>query len=38
VQAIPTTYLIDEQGYLVSMATGALSEEALQHGIDLLTK
>lgn len=38
VQAIPATYLIDDQGYLVSMATGALSEEALRYGIDLLTK
>ena len=38
VSSIPTTYFIDEEGYLITGATGSLSEEMLQYGIDMLTK
>ena len=36
VNAVPVTYLIDAEGYLVGWGQGALSGEALQGGIDLL--
>lgn len=38
VSSIPSTYFIDEEGYLIAGATGSLSEEMLQQGIDLLKK
>jgi len=36
VNAVPVTYLIDGEGYLVGWGQGALSGEALQGGIDML--
>ena len=36
VYSLPTTYFIDEEGYLVAQATGAISAETLQHGIDMI--
>ena len=38
VNAIPATYFLDENGYLVTSARGALNKERLQQGIDLLIK
>ncbi|MBE6887410.1 MAG: TlpA family protein disulfide reductase [Ruminococcaceae bacterium] len=35
---LPTTYFIDADGYLVTYATSALSEEVLQTGIDMIYK
>ena len=34
--SIPTTYLIDAEGYAVARGVGALSAEALQQGIDMI--
>lgn len=34
--SIPATFFIDENGYLVANATGALSESNLQKGIDMI--
>lgn len=36
VYSLPTTYFIDEEGYLVAQATGAISADTLQHGIDMI--
>lgn len=36
VYSLPTTYFIDEEGYLVAQATGAISADTLQKGIDLI--
>lgn len=36
VQALPTTYFIDTEGYAVAQATGAISGDTLQRGIDLI--
>ena len=36
VYSLPTTYFIDEEGYLVAQATGAISGDTLQHGIDMI--
>jgi len=36
VYSLPTTYFIDGQGNLIARATGAIDEETLQRGIDLL--
>lgn len=36
VNSLPTTYLIDAQGYLVAHAIGAISADTLQHGIDMI--
>ena len=36
VQAIPTTYFIDDAGELVAWGQGALQAESLQKGVDLL--
>lgn len=38
VQAVPVTYFIDAEGYLLAYAQGALSEDMLQQGMDLLLK
>ncbi len=38
VTAIPATYFLDENGYLVTAARGALNAETLQQGIGLLLK
>ena len=38
VQAVPVTYFIDAEGNLVAYAQGALSEDMLQQGVDLLMK
>lgn len=37
VSSIPTTYFIDAEGNLVAYGRGALSAEALQQGIDMIT-
>lgn len=36
VQSIPKTYFIDKEGYLVAGAQGAIDEEALRRGIDMI--
>ena len=36
VQAVPVTYFIDTQGNLLAYAQGALNEDMLQQGMDLL--
>jgi len=38
VYSLPTTYFIDAQGYLVAQATGAISGDTLQRGIDMITE
>ena len=37
VYSLPTTYFIDEEGYTIARATGAISGETLQRGIDMIT-
>ena len=36
VYSLPTTYFIDEEGHLVAQATGAISADTLQRGIDMI--
>ena len=36
VYSLPTTYFIDAEGYLIAQATGAISEDTLQKGIDMI--
>ena len=36
VYSLPTTYFIDEEGHLVAQATGAISADTLQKGIDMI--
>ena len=36
VYSLPTTYFIDEEGYLVAQATGAISSDTLQKAIDMI--
>ncbi|MBR2722494.1 MAG: TlpA family protein disulfide reductase [Clostridia bacterium] len=36
VYSLPTTYFIDAEGYLIAQATGAISVETLQRGIDMI--
>ena len=36
VYSLPTTYFIDVEGYTVARATGAISGETLQRGIDMI--
>ena len=36
VYSLPTTYFIDEEGHLVAQATGAISSDTLQRGIDMI--
>ena len=36
VYSLPTTYFIDAEGYLVAQATGAISADTLQKGIDMI--
>ena len=36
VYSLPTTYFIDEEGYLVAQATGAISADLLRRGIDMI--
>ena len=36
VYSLPTTYFIDAEGYLIAQATGAISADTLQRGIDLI--
>ena len=36
VYSLPTTYFIDEEGHLVAQATGAISSDTLQKGIDMI--
>ena len=36
VYSLPTTYFIDAEGYLVAQATGAISADSLQRGIDMI--
>lgn len=38
VASVPVTYFIDAEGYFVAWGQGALSEEMLQQGIDMLLK
>lgn len=33
---LPTTYFIDEQGYLVAQGRGALNRETLEKGIGMI--
>ncbi|MDO4739419.1 MAG: TlpA disulfide reductase family protein [Eubacteriales bacterium] len=37
VYSIPSTYFIDADGHLIAQASGALSADALQQGIDMIT-
>ena len=36
--ALPTTYFIDAEGYVVAQARGAIDKETLQRGIDMITE
>ena len=36
VQAVPVTYFVSAEGYLMAYAQGALNEDMLQQGMDLL--
>ena len=36
VQSIPTTYFIDDEGYAITYAVGAISGDMLRQGIDLI--
>lgn len=36
IRSIPTTFFIDAEGYAIAQATGAISGETLQKGIDLI--
>ena len=36
VYSLPTTYFIDEEGNVIAQATGAIDEETLQQGIDMI--
>ncbi len=36
VYSLPTTYFIDADGYLIAQATGAISANTLQRGIDMI--
>lgn len=36
VYSLPTTYFIDEEGNVIAQATGAVDEETLQQGIDMI--
>ena len=36
VYLLPTTYFIDAEGYLIAQATGPISADTLQRGIDLI--
>ena len=36
VYSLPTTYFIDAEGYLIAQATGAISADTLQRGIDMI--
>ena len=36
VYSLPTTYFIDAEGYLTAHATGAISADTLQRGIDMI--
>ena len=38
VYSLPTTYFIDAEGYLIAQATGAISADTLQRGIDMIVK
>ncbi len=38
VSAVPVSYFIDEEGYFVAWAQGALSADMLQQGVDMLLK
>jgi len=36
VYSLPTTYFIDAEGHLIAQATGAISADTLQKGIDMI--
>ena len=36
VYSLPATYFIDAEGYLIAQATGAISADTLQRGIDMI--
>ncbi len=36
--SLPTTYFIDANGYVIARATGAISGDTLQRGIDMITE
>lgn len=36
--SLPTTYFIDAKGYVIAKATGAISGDTLQRGIDMITE
>lgn len=38
VYALPSTYFIDAQGYAIARANGAIDQETLQKGIDMIHK
>lgn len=35
--SLPTTYFIDAEGYVIAQATGAIDDETLQRGIDMIS-
>lgn len=36
--SLPTTFFIDAKGYVIAQATGAISGDTLQRGIDMITE
>ncbi len=36
VYSLPTTYFLDEEGYLIARAVGAIDKDTLQQGIDMI--
>ena len=36
--SLPTTYFIDAKGYVIARATGAVSGDTLQRGIDMISE
>ena len=38
VYSLPTTYFIDEEGYAIAQATGAIDADTLQRGIDMIVE
>ena len=37
VYSLPTTFFIDDDGYIIARAVGAIDEETLQRGIDMIS-
>ena len=36
VYSLPTTYFLDDEGYLIARAVGAIDKDTLQQGIDMI--